>query len=140
MENKTILITGAAGYIGGTFSYEALKRGYKVVGLDNFSNSNIKNINLIKETFPKDFTFYEIDLLDENLIEKFKKHTGIHSVFHFQLCWKKVFLNQKKNPTSISKIILMEQKTSITNASTFYKEDYFFIFSSCIRRSRNSAY
>ena len=44
MENKTILITGAAGYIGGTFAYEALKRGYKVIGLDNFSNSNKKNI------------------------------------------------------------------------------------------------
>ncbi len=83
MENKTILITGAAGYIGGTFTYEALKRGYKVIGLDNFSNSNKKNINQIKKTFPKKFTFYEIDLLDDNLIEKFKKHTDIHYVFHF---------------------------------------------------------
>jgi len=96
MENKTILVTGAAGYIGGTFSYEALKKGYKVIGLDNFSNSNIKNINHIKKTFTKDFTFYEIDLLDENLIEKFKKHTGIHSVFHFAAL--KSVPESEKNP------------------------------------------
>ena len=83
MENKTILITGVSGYIGGTFAYEALKRGYKVIGFDNFSNSNKKNTILIKQTFPKNFTFYETDLLDDNLIEKFKKHTDIHSVFHF---------------------------------------------------------
>ena len=53
MENKTILITGAAGYIGGTFTYEALKKGYKVIGLDNFSNSNKQNIIRIKKTFHK---------------------------------------------------------------------------------------
>ena len=83
MENKTILVTGAAGFIGGTFAYEALKKGYKVIGLDNFSNSSKKNIILIKKTFPKHFTFYEIDLLDNNLIEQLKKHTDIYSVFHF---------------------------------------------------------
>ena len=96
MENKTILITGAAGYIGGTFAYEALKRGYKVIGLDNFSNSNKKNIILIKKTFPKHFTFYEIDLLDNNLIEKLKRHTDIHSVFHFAAL--KSVPESEKNP------------------------------------------
>ena len=33
-----VLVTGAAGFIGGTFAYEALKKGYKVVGCDNFAN------------------------------------------------------------------------------------------------------
>ena len=51
MENKTILITGAAGYIGGTFAYEALKRGCKVIGLDNFSNSTNTYINHMKQNF-----------------------------------------------------------------------------------------
>ena len=41
-ESKYILVTGAAGYIGATFTYEALKKGYYVLGLDNFSNSNKK--------------------------------------------------------------------------------------------------
>lgn len=101
MENKTILITGAAGYIGGTFAYEALKKGYKVIGLDNFSNSNKKNVTLIKNTFPKHFTFYEIDLLDDNLIEKLKKHNGIHSVFHFAAL--KSVPESEKNPDLYNK-------------------------------------
>ena len=101
MENKTILITGTAGYIGGTFAYEALKRGYKVIGLDNFSNSNKKNVTLIKNTFPKNFTFYEIDLLDDNLIEKFKKHHDIHSVFHFAAL--KSVPESEKNPDLYNK-------------------------------------
>ena len=110
MENKTILITGAAGYIGGTFAYEALKRGYRVIGLDNFSNSNKKNIIVIKKTFPEHFTFYEIDLLDNNLIEKLKRHTDIHSVFHFAAL--KSVPESEKTLTSISKIILRAQNNS----------------------------
>ena len=91
-----ILVTGCAGYIGGTFAYEALKKGYKVIGLDNFSNSNKKNINNIKKAFPKNFTFFEIDLLDNNLIKKFKKHTDINSVFHFAAL--KSVPESEKNP------------------------------------------
>ena len=82
-ESKYILVTGAAGYIGATFTYEALKKGYYVLGLDNFSNSNKKNIDLIRNAFPKHFAFYEVDLLSNDLTERFKKYTNIHCVFHF---------------------------------------------------------
>ena len=37
-----ILVTGSAGYIGGTFSFEALKNGHEIIGVDNFSNSMTK--------------------------------------------------------------------------------------------------
>ena len=30
MKKNKILVTGAAGYIGGTFTYEVLKKGFKV--------------------------------------------------------------------------------------------------------------
>ena len=40
MESKNIIVTGATGYIGGTFAYEALKKGHHVTGLDNFCNSS----------------------------------------------------------------------------------------------------
>ena len=39
-----ILVTGGAGYIGGTFSYEALKREHQILVLDNFSNSKPSQI------------------------------------------------------------------------------------------------
>ena len=37
---KTILVTGCAGYIGGTFTYKALADGFRIIGLDNFSDSD----------------------------------------------------------------------------------------------------
>ena len=37
MESKNIIVTGATGYIGGTFAYEALKKGHHVIGIDNFT-------------------------------------------------------------------------------------------------------
>ena len=120
MENKTILITGAAGYIGGTFTYEALKRGYKVIGLDNFSNSNKKNINHIKKIFPKNFTFYEIDLLDDNLIKKLKRHADIDCIFHFAALKsvpeseKKPDLYIKNNIEGTKRILLLMHALSIT--------------------------
>ena len=46
-----ILVTGSAGYIGGTFSFEALKRGHEIIGIDNFSNSNKRIPNVLKDKF-----------------------------------------------------------------------------------------
>ena len=43
MASKNIIVTGATGYIGGTFAYEALKKGHHVIGIDNFCNSSPYN-------------------------------------------------------------------------------------------------
>ena len=57
-----ILVTGGAGYIGGTFAYEALKKNHNVLALDNFSNSKPEQIKKLKSIFKKNFSFNEIDL------------------------------------------------------------------------------
>ena len=57
-----ILVTGGAGYIGGTFAYEALKNNHNVLALDNFSNSKPEQIKKLKSIFEKNFSFNEIDL------------------------------------------------------------------------------
>ena len=36
---EQILVSGSAGFIGGYVVEELLKRGYAVIGLDNFSNT-----------------------------------------------------------------------------------------------------
>ena len=56
-----ILVTGSAGYIGSSFAYQCLKLGHKVVGIDNYSNSNDQNTKILKQLSDK-FIFYEYDL------------------------------------------------------------------------------
>ena len=66
-----ILVTGGAGYIGGTFSYEALKREHQILVLDNFSNSKPSQIESLKHTFKNNFSFEKVDLaLEENKLLK----------------------------------------------------------------------
>ena len=79
----SILITGGAGYIGSHVCVELLEKGYEIVVIDNLSNSHFNCINRIKTITRKEFSFYQIDLLDKNSLEKvFQKHS-ISCVIHF---------------------------------------------------------
>lgn len=62
MSNKTILVTGGAGYIGSHFCKEAYKNGYNVVVFDNLSTG--------KKEFVKWGELIVGDLNDYNLIVK----------------------------------------------------------------------
>ena len=41
---KTILITGCAGFIGSSFLNNIIEKNYKIIGIDDFSTENIKNL------------------------------------------------------------------------------------------------
>ena len=78
-----ILITGATGYIGSHTWVELLNAGYKVLGIDNFCNSNPNVIGRIEKITRKKADFIQGDLRDEKiLIELFEKYQ-IQSVIHF---------------------------------------------------------
>jgi UDP-glucose 4-epimerase len=78
-----ILVTGGAGYIGSHTCVELLSAGYEIIVLDNYSNSKPESLNRVKEITGKDFTFYEVDLLDRSSLENvFSNHT-IEAVIHF---------------------------------------------------------
>ena len=79
-----ILVTGGAGYIGGTFSYEALKREHQILVLDNFSNSKPSQIESLKHTFKNNFSFEKVDLaLEENKLLKIFSDFKPEIVVHF---------------------------------------------------------
>ncbi|NEQ49995.1 MAG: SDR family oxidoreductase [Leptolyngbya sp. SIO3F4] len=57
---KTVLITGAAGFLGSHLCDRFLTEGYKVIGMDNLITGNLRNI---EHLFPSDhFEFYNHDV------------------------------------------------------------------------------
>ena len=79
---KTILLTGATGYIGSHTWVELLAAGFQVVGLDNFCNSNPKVLERIALISGQKPIFYEADVRDPSALNAlFKQHPivgGIH--------------------------------------------------------------
>ncbi|MBK8848100.1 MAG: SDR family oxidoreductase [Bacteroidetes bacterium] len=58
--SKTVLITGAAGFLGSHLCDRLINQGFHVLGMDNLVTGSLKNI---EHLFPhKEFTFYEHDV------------------------------------------------------------------------------
>jgi UDP-glucose 4-epimerase len=81
--SQTILVTGGAGYIGTHCCVELLDAGYKVVVLDNLSNSKASALDRVREITGKDFDFIEADLLDLPAIMSAFEQYRPDSVIHF---------------------------------------------------------
>ena len=78
-----ILVTGGAGYIGSHTVVELLNRDEDIIIVDNFVNSKPGVLDRIKKITGKDFKFYEVDILDEEELNKVFKENNIESVIHF---------------------------------------------------------
>ncbi|SMH72319.1 NAD-dependent epimerase/dehydratase family protein [Candidatus Nitrosotalea okcheonensis] len=73
---ETVVVTGAAGFIGSHLSERLLKDKFKVIGIDCFTNyysKEIKKKNLERCLQNENFTFIEDDLMDVDLETIFKK-------------------------------------------------------------------
>lgn len=80
---KKVLVTGGAGYIGSHTVVELLEKGYEVVVIDDFSNSNSNSLDSIKTITGKDFKFYEGNVCDKELLNHIFENENIGSVIHF---------------------------------------------------------
>lgn len=70
-----ILVTGGAGYIGGTVAHLLLEKGHQVVVYDNLCHGH-------RSLLPPQAEFIEGELADRPALEKLM-HTGIDGVMHF---------------------------------------------------------
>lgn len=78
-----VLITGGAGYIGSHTCVELLNAGEEVIIVDNFANSKPESLSRIKELTGKEFSFYEVDLLDRKSLTGVFEENQIEAVIHF---------------------------------------------------------
>jgi len=80
---KRVLVTGGAGYIGSHTVIELLDAGYEVVVVDNLSNSSEKALERVREVSGKDFSFYQMDILDKEGLNGVFEANQVDAVIHF---------------------------------------------------------
>lgn len=73
---KTVLITGAAGFIGSHLCDYFLSKNYKVIGIDNLITGNLKNLSHLESN--SNFKFREIDITHD-----FKINYSLDYILHF---------------------------------------------------------
>ena len=73
---KTVLITGAAGFLGSHLCDYFLSKNFKVLGIDNLITGSLKNLSHLEQKL--DFEFREIDIT-----RNFKIDDSIDYILHF---------------------------------------------------------
>ena len=81
----SILVTGAAGYIGSHTCVELIEAGYQIVGFDNFYNSKRTVPEMIAKITGRGdrLRFYEADMMSSSSLERIFNENEIDSVIHF---------------------------------------------------------
>lgn len=85
MSEETILVTGAAGFIGSHAAQTLVDRGYRVIGVDNFCDfydRSWKEMNLKSITAPQPLDVEEIDIIDGAAIDKLVQRTKPVAILH----------------------------------------------------------
>ncbi len=80
-----VLITGVGGFIGSFLAKALLKRGYKVVGIDNFDPYYPKDYKLLRLEMLKgypNFEFYDVDFTEYESLRKVFKNRNFSGVLH----------------------------------------------------------
>ena len=81
--NKTVLISGGAGYIGSHTAVELINAGYDVVIIDNLSNSEKDAVEGVKKITGKDVAFEIVDTCDKEALRKVFEKYPFDTVIHF---------------------------------------------------------
>ena len=78
-----ILVSGATGYIGSHTVVELINAGFKVVAVDNLTNSSLESLKRVEKLSKCKIPFYKLDIRNKSALKKvFDKHS-IEAVIHF---------------------------------------------------------
>lgn len=81
--NKSILVTGGAGYIGSHTCVELLQAGFELTVLDNFCNSKPEALNRVEQITGKTVTRIEGDVRDSAALLQALRSSAATAVVHF---------------------------------------------------------
>ncbi|HEY2024371.1 UDP-glucose 4-epimerase GalE [Paraburkholderia sp.] len=79
----TILVTGAAGFIGSHTCVELLTGGYDVVAIDNLVNSKRESLRRVEQITGRAVSFYHDDVRDEAALKRIFDAHPITGAIHF---------------------------------------------------------
>lgn len=80
---ESILVTGATGYIGSHTCVCLLQAGWRVIAVDNFSNSSPRATLRIQEICGQPMPFHQIDVRDHSSLCRLLQQENISAVIHF---------------------------------------------------------
>jgi UDP-glucose 4-epimerase len=81
--SKTILVTGASGFIGSHTCVELLQSGFNVVALDNLCNSSRKSLARVRQITRAELPLHEADIRDRAALDAILAAQQIDAVIHF---------------------------------------------------------
>jgi len=82
-DRKTIIVTGGTGYIGSHTVVELQQAGYRVIIIDNLSNSRREVIDAIEQITGERPEFVKLDLLDKEGLNQLFREAKADGVIHF---------------------------------------------------------
>jgi len=113
---KTVLVTGGAGYIGTHICVELLTAGYRVVVADNLSNSSKVALDRVESITHKQLDFYQIDVCDAVALSGVFAAHSIDMVIHMaglkavgESCQKPLMYFQNNLISSMTLVNVMQQ-------------------------------
>ena len=80
---KTVLISGGAGYIGTHTAVELLGAGYRVVLIDDLSNSDEAAVEGVRRITGADVPFERVDTCDEEALRSVFRRYDFEAAIHF---------------------------------------------------------
>ncbi|MEZ5143618.1 MAG: UDP-glucose 4-epimerase GalE [Acidimicrobiales bacterium] len=81
--SPTVLLTGGAGYIGSHTAVVLLEAGYRLVVVDDLSNSSEVALDRVRELAPGELAFHRLDLRDEDALDAVVASSPVDAVVHF---------------------------------------------------------
>ena len=117
---QTILVTGGTGFIGSHTTVELIEAGYKVVIVDNLSNSTADSIDGVERITGVRPAFEQVDCCDlQGLEGVFQKYPDIEGIIHFAASKavgesvEKPLLYYRNNITSLLNLLELMPKYNV---------------------------